>query len=1202
MTQYDLNLREYWWIFKKRKFVVIFIAILLGFFSTAFTILRAPEPIYVSVSKIKFEKETPVEGLIARTITWTNGDDILTQTSMIKSYAVLQEVAKELGLIPQKHDESKGRLNNHIIGIIENLQSKVDVTREGFTNILDIQVTDKNPVFAQRLANTIARTYKDMHANEQMKRTTEAIKYIADRLREVNIKLQESEDAYNRFSQDNQLISVDLQSENLLARTLDLEKTIRELQEDKTEFEDILDRLGQFIKDPSRSDLDFHSMKARNQYQSANETFIELMIRRDTLLKSYTSKHPEVEAINSQIIGNARKMISLLQIQVKDIERRESDLGKETVRLKEMTQVLMDKKLELDRLKRTVEMHKEMTKLLEQKNEEALIRRAEKPEEVTIVKPAMLPGEPINPPKTMTTGAIGVLIGLLLGLVAAFIVETFDTSLGAIEDVEETLGTQVLGVIPHVDAKDIREGLKEKFPDRIHDHALAEAGNLVSHFVPKSMMAESFRSLRTNIQFKDVEKKIKTIAIASTTLQEGKTMVAMNLAITMAQGGMKVLLVGCDLRKPMVAKRLGLERSPGLTDVLLGSYTWRDTVKGLTDLIMGKMTMEEIMMTPGMDNLHIITSGAIPPNPADLIGSTRMVEFIEEAKQAYDIVIFDSTPILSAADAAILGRKVDGVLLVYRVGNVSRGLLKRSTTQLEQVNCNIMGVVLNGMKPEISPDFQDYKHYTYYYSYGSSDGDEEAKGNLKGLSIFNKRIKGQGESRRGVDLDRKGYISQEIRRKKPNRMKLPLFFASLVVLAGGLLWQNGVVDPFEWIRPYIPVPPSSVERKSKPIKTTSANKKETANDGFLKKPVGKKRPNGTVMRTGPAPSVEKKAAPKKTVPSSPDMTSKKNGLKKPAEKKVPNVTVTRTGRATIIEKKAPPAKTASSNPNRTPKDPGLKKPVETKQTYKIVKRKVPVLNRRRLSEPIKTASSTTKKMPEDAVPEQREKNSKEDKRTASNSTGGINLQTSPFNKPPALTTMRDSSEITVSKAEQVSKTASATAPVMKAAPSTSVQNANKPETKPKPPIKKAPAYPYSLYIGSFKTLKRADKAVSIYTRKGLRPAYKVKVSLSNGVWYRVYMGYFESKEAAGRFRLDNDLTETEVKKTQYANLIGTYSSTATLEDRIRSLNEHGFSSYVIADEGGQYRLFVGAFQPEARAERQRQELESEGIPNKIVER
>ncbi len=1031
MTQHDLNLREYWWIFKKRKFVVILFAIILGFFSTAFAILRAPEPIYVSVSKIKFEKETPpVEGLFVKTITWANGDDILTQTSMIKSYAVLQEAAQELGLIPQKHEVVKGRLKNHIIGVIENLQSKVNVSREDFTNILDIEVTDKNPEFAQRLANTIARTFGNMYAEQQMKRTTEAIRYIGDRLREVNRKLRESEDAYIRFSQDNQLISIDLQSENLLARTLDIENAIREFREDEAEFQGILDRLENFIQDPSRSDLDFYSMKARNQYQSANETLIELMIRRDTLLKSYTLKHPEVQAINSQIIGNARKMTSLLQIQLKHIARRESDFNKELARIKGLTQVLMDKKLELDRLKRTVEMHKEMTKLLEQKNEEALSRRAEKAEEVTIIKPAMLPSEPINPPKTMTTGAIGVLIGLILGLVAAFVIETFDTSLGAIEDLEATLGTQVLGVIPYVDVKDIREDLKEKFPDRVQDHALAEAANLVSHFVPKSMMTESFRSLRTNIQFKDVEKKIKTIAVASTTLQEGKTMVAMNLAITMAQGGKKVLLVGCDLRKPMVAKRLGLERSPGLTEILLGSYAWRDTVKGLTDLIMGKMTMEEIMMTPGMDNLHIITSGAIPPNPADLVGSARMVEFIEDAKKAFDIVIFDSTPILSAADAAILGRKVDGVLLVYRVGNVSRGLLKRSTTQLEQVNCNIIGVVLNGMKPEVSPDFQDYKQYSYYYSYGSSDGEERVKGHLKNFSFISKRIKGQGDSQKSVDIDRDpiSISPHEIPQKKPNRMKLSLIFVSLFLLAAGLLWQNGVVDPFKRIKPIKPIPSSSTERKSKPIKT------------------------------------------------------------------------------------------ASSKTKRNSQNPVLKKPVEKTQTEKIVKRKVPPADGKRVSRPIKPATGS------EAV------------------------------------------------------------------------------TGSKPPVKETPAYPYSLYIGSFKTFKRADRAVSIYTRKGLRPAYKVKTLLSNGAWYRVYMGYFESKEGAERFRLDNDLTETEVKETAYANLIGTYTSTAMLEDKIQSLKKHGFSSYVITDTGGHYRLFVGAFHPKERAERTRKELESKGIPNTIVKR
>ena len=154
-----------------------------------------------------------------------------------------------------------------------------------------------------------------------------------------------------------------------------------------------------------------------------------------------------------------------------------------------------------------------------------------------------------------------------------------------IDDVEETLGANVLGVIPFADAKDIQERLKDRYPEGMDEDSLTKTINLVSHFAPKTMIAESFRSLRTNIQFKDVEKKLKTISVASTTLQEGKTMVAINLAITMAQGGMKVLLVGCDLRKPMVAKRLGLERTPGLTDILLGNYIWRDTVKGLTDII-----------------------------------------------------------------------------------------------------------------------------------------------------------------------------------------------------------------------------------------------------------------------------------------------------------------------------------------------------------------------------------------------------------------------------------------------------------------------------------------------------------------------------------------------------------------------------------------------------------------------------------------
>ena len=691
MAQYDINLREYWRILKKRKFVVILITIVLGLFSTSFAILKAPDPLYTAICSIKFEKETTVEGLYAKTITWSGGDDIETQITVIKSYPVFQRVAEKLGLIQRKGE--KGRvLNQNLARIAEGLQSKVEVERENLTNILHIKVTDSSAVLAQRLANAIALTYKELHAEQQMKRTTEALKYIREQLTTVREKLRKSEEEFNRFSQRNQLISLDLQSEVLLARAQEIQNHIRQVQEDKGELEGIRQRLNQFIEDPYGSGHDFYSTRATVQYQGTNDALVGLLLKKDTLLEDFTPQHPEVVAIGRKIIENARKMAILLQLQIGGLEKKRIDLNKELEKVEKKTQVLMDKKMEFDRLKRRVDSYHDMTALLERKNQEALIRKAEKPEEITIVKPALLPTHPVNSPKTVATGAMGIVIGLVLGIVIGFVVETFDTSLGAIEDVEETLGTQVLGIVPQADAKDIKDGLKEKYPEGIKESTEKQLVYLVSHFVPKSMMAESFRALRTNIQFKEAEQKIEAIGIASTSPEEGKTLVAVNLAVTMAQAGMKVLLVGSDLRKPAIDKVFGVEMTPGLTDILMGNYPWRDTVKTVTDIIMGQMNTDEVMMTPGLDNLHLITSGPIPPNPAELIESERLTDFMEEAKKEYDIVLFDSTPILSTADAAILGTKVDGVLLVYRVGAVSRGLLRRSSAQLQQVNCNIMGV------------------------------------------------------------------------------------------------------------------------------------------------------------------------------------------------------------------------------------------------------------------------------------------------------------------------------------------------------------------------------------------------------------------------------------------------------------------------------------------------------------------------------
>lgn len=1023
MAQYDINLREYWRILKKRKPIVIITAIVLGFFSTFFAVIQAPTPLYTSACSIKFERETTIEGLYAKTISWSAGDDIETQISIITSYPVLQEVAQRLGLIPDRDDTEEDRLKSNVIGIIEGLKGKVVVSREGYTNILNIFVTDPNPNFAQRLANTLASTYKEMHSKQLNKRTTDAIRYIDNQLNKTRQKLRESEERFNRFSQENQLLSIDMQSENLLLRTKEFDDEIRKVNEDKRELESVLGRVSRFIKNPSGSDTDFYSSRANRQYQATNDNLVGLLLKKDTLLEDYTAQHPEVIGISQKINETARKMLILLRLQINDLEKKNIDLRRELEKVGNKTNLLMDKKLEYNRLKREVESYRDMTALLEQKNQEALIRKAEKPEEVVIVKPALLPSTPINPPKTATTGAMGAFIGIVLGLIIAFIVETFDTSLGAIEDVEETLGAQVLGVIPQADAKAIHESMKDQYPEDIDEHSITKIVNLVSHFAPKTMVAESFRALRTNIQFKfkEGEKKIRTIAVTSTSPQEGKTLVSVNLAISLAQAGTKVLLVGSDLRKPMVGRIFGLEISPGLTDVLLGNYSWRDTVKTITDIIMGKISLEEVMLTPGIDNLHIITSGTIPPNPAELIESKRLTGFIEEAKNEYDIIIFDTSPILSTADAAILGTKVDGVLLVYRIGTVSRGLLKRSSTQLKQVKCNIIGVVLNGMKPEISPDFQNFKYYRYYYSYGEEEK-ERRGGSIKKAFSFVSR--GRGDSREPQESHISPRSVEEGSRdeqgKGINIFRSFLILVGLTFLTVGLLWQNGVIDPLRLLASHEPVK----EEDLKP----------------------------SVIKKSPKPMIQK--------------------------------------------------------------------------------------------------------MPKDI---------------SGNAKGTI-----PVERPA----VPQESQVVQAKLERKTEVA--------------IEEARSPER----PLK----YPYSLYLGSYRTLELAKKAVETYSKKDLSSYWTRVTFKKKGVWYRVFMGHFEDSRQAESFRQEHGLKEATTKETQYTNLIGTYGHTEELQEKVISLRKLGYSPYVIEGPEGESRLFVGAFVTEEGAEVQNNDLKSNSVQSQVIKR
>ncbi|MGH7409735.1 MAG: CpsD/CapB family tyrosine-protein kinase, partial [Candidatus Methylomirabilis sp.] len=262
--------------------------------------------------------------------------------------------------------------------------------------------------------------------------------------------------------------------------------------------------------------------------------------------------------------------------------------------------------------------------------------------------------------------------------------------------------------IPRVDRKEIEQVIQSGFKETLDRETLDLYFHLLSLFDRKSQAAEGYRSLRTNLQFAGGSQGLKAISFVSAAALEGKTTTVVNLAVTLAQDGKRILLVDADLRKPRVHARLGLPQSPGLSDVLIGTNQHPEVIRTVTDLMLGKLGVDQVVNTPGIDNLNIMTSGSPSSNPSEFLNSPQLKELIEAWKLEYDMVIFDCPPVLPVADAVTLGARVDGVVMVYQVGRVGRRALRRTKSLLTNARANLVGVVLSNVSPEVAPEYYGY--------------------------------------------------------------------------------------------------------------------------------------------------------------------------------------------------------------------------------------------------------------------------------------------------------------------------------------------------------------------------------------------------------------------------------------------------------------------------------------------------------------
>jgi capsular exopolysaccharide synthesis family protein len=207
-----------------------------------------------------------------------------------------------------------------------------------------------------------------------------------------------------------------------------------------------------------------------------------------------------------------------------------------------------------------------------------------------------------------------------------------------------------------------------------------------------------------------MDRRIKSLLFTSAGLGEGKSTTVINLAITLAQEGQRVLLVDADLRRPIVHKRLGLPREPGLVEALQGSVSWQEAVRTATDLMIGSLGVDRVLKSPGLDNLHILSSGSAAHNPSECMSLAKLKPLLAEMQEVYDIVLFDTPPILPVTDAVAMSSRIDGTVLVYQVGRIGRNALKRAKFLLDHAQANIMGVVLTNVKAEISTEATFYRY------------------------------------------------------------------------------------------------------------------------------------------------------------------------------------------------------------------------------------------------------------------------------------------------------------------------------------------------------------------------------------------------------------------------------------------------------------------------------------------------------------
>lgn len=735
----EIDLRDMLKVIRKRSglITVIFLIVVLLAIIANFSIT----PQYTASANVLIERNLGTQGLDANQAYRYDPDFLDTQSAIIKSLNVARRVVDELDLTGKYHnfffkdksnpsfvDKMKKGLKSQIntitafigghdsldasqlsrmsaeTGIAASLSEEeilanqlsrdLHITPIRNTSIISISYTFENPLLAKMITNTAVKAYKDEMMEIKLAAANYSLEWMTDKAEAEKKKLEASERALQKYMKANGLVRVEesiaVNPQRMQEFSLQLSRAEAQRKETEAVLAQIkkagksssqLEKIPIFANSLVLKDMRVNIYKAKQKQKELSKKYgprhPQMIQAKDELAVLYNERQFEIQ----RIIDSTKNAYSLAKSQEQNIRDLLDSAKDESIRSSE-------KYIQYTSLKREVESNQMLYDTLQANIKKTGITDQSQSVNIWVVKAAEVPAYP-SKPNTKMLLVLGAVLGLALGFGMAFALEFLDNTVKTDTELEKRYGRTVLGIVEILNQK------KQNVETFLKDH-------------PLSLFAESYRLIRSALLLSSAEKPPKKILVTSMEQAEGKTTTAINIARVLSQDNKKVLLVDCDMRKPTTYLCLNVENESGLSDYLTGN------------------TAEINVQTVNDEKILLITSGPIPPNPAELLASEKMKHLLTALGEKYDFVILDSPPVQAVSDSLALTAIVDGTIVVVQYGKTTFDTLNMGMKKLKDINANILGFVLNRFKQGASRAY-----YTNYASYYTNDAVENKPADKK---------------------------------------------------------------------------------------------------------------------------------------------------------------------------------------------------------------------------------------------------------------------------------------------------------------------------------------------------------------------------------------------------------------------------------------------------------------------------------------